>query len=150
MNDASRIPETLVRRLEAQHGPLGVDVRMHLANVVEMNSRIPGGLDNPPGLLVTWCQREAEALAGRRAKQETERERYAELQGGLYAEISARQLKPREVARILDEASRCGFPAISRRTIDRLRAMGDRWQLGELPAPRQSRRRARWEEPASC
>ena len=94
MSHADGIAESLVRRLHAQHGPLGVDVHLHVANVREMCERLPGKIDNPSGLLVTWCQREADRRqAGRVAASRAaagDRERYAGLQVEIYRAVAAR------------------------------------------------------------
>jgi hypothetical protein len=127
MSHAELIPESLVRRLSAQLGPLGVDVQLHVANVLEMAQRLPGMVENPAGLLVTWCQREADARQAQNAARERDRERYAELQIDLYRWVMETRPGPRLLARVLDQASREGYPALNRRTIERLRAMGVRW-----------------------
>jgi len=127
MSHATVIAESLVRRMSAQMGPLGVDVHLHLANVLEMVGRLPGQVDNPSGLFVTWCQREADAHQARRAAAAADRERYAELQVEVYRAIALGRFGPRELARVLTQATREGYPAINPRTIDLLRSMGDRW-----------------------
>jgi len=127
MNHADLIPESLIRRLNAQLGPLGVDVQLHVANVLEMAQRLPGMVENPAGLLVTWCQREADARQAQNAARERDRERYAELQIELYRWVMEARPHPRLLARVLDQASREGYPALNRRTIEKLRALGARW-----------------------
>jgi hypothetical protein len=133
---ATGIAHSLVQRLEAQLGPLGVDVRLHLANVAEMCERNPGLVENPAGLFVTWCQREADAHQARAAAAANDRERYAHLQVAVYAEVASGRFTPRELARVLTQASREGFPALNRRTIELLRAMGNRWEPLPPPATR--------------
>ena len=133
MTHAKPIADTLVHRLEAQHGPLGVDVRLHLANVLEMVERLLGQVENPAGLLVTWCQREAYARQAQRAKAAHDATRYAVLQVEVYRELVRGTFTPRTLARVLTQASREGYPALNRRTIDMLRAMGDRWDA-DVPA----------------
>ena len=133
MSHATVIAESMVRRLEAQHGPLGVDVRLHLANVLEMVERLPGKVENPAGLLVTWCQREADARQAQRAKQGHDTLRYALLQVEVYRELTRGRFTPRTLARVLTQASREGYPGLNPRTIDMLRAMGDRWDA-DIPA----------------
>ena len=130
MSHAELIPQSLVRRLSAQLGPLGVDVPMHVANVLEMAQRLPGLVENPAGLLVTWCQREADARQAQNAARERDREKYAELQVEIYRWVMETRPGPRLLARVLDQASREGYPALNRRTIEQLRALGARW-----PAP---------------
>jgi len=131
MNHADLIPESLIRRLNAQLGPLGVDVQLHVANVLEMAQRLPGMVENPAGLLVTWCQREADARQAQNAARERDRERYAELQVELYRWVMETRPHPRLLARVLDQASREGYPALNRRTIEKLRALGARWPARE-------------------
>jgi len=133
MSRATVIAESLVRRLEAQLAPLGVDVRLHLANVREMCERLPGQVENPPGLLVAWCTREAEAHQARWAAAAKDRERYAELQVEVYRALAHGRFTPRELARVLTQASRESYPALNPRCIEMLRAMGDRWDA-EPPA----------------
>jgi hypothetical protein len=130
MSRADVLSESLIHRLEAQLGPLGVDVRIHAANVREMVERLPDQVENPAGLLVSWCQRDADARRSAHAKRERDQERYAELMVDLYAWIAAAGPGPRIVARVLDQASREGYPALNRRTIEKLRALGSHW-----PAP---------------
>jgi hypothetical protein len=128
MSRATLIADSLVRRLEAQLAHLGVDVRLHLANVLEMCERLPGQVENPPGLLVTWCSREADARRARAAARAQDRDRYAELQVEVYRAIAFRRFTPRELARVLLQATREGYPALNPRTIEMLRSMGDRWE----------------------
>jgi hypothetical protein len=127
MTHANDIAESLVRRLQAQHGPLGVDVHLHLANVREMCERLPGQVKNPAGLLVDWCQREADARQAGRAARDRDRERYAELQVEVYRAVAAGRFTPRVLARVLTQASREGYPALNPRCIELLRSMEDRW-----------------------
>lgn len=130
MSHADLIPEGLIRRVAAQLGPLGVDVRLHAANVQEMVERQPGLVENPAGLFVTWCQREADAHQARTAAATRDRERYAELQVGIFAWVASGGVGPRLLARVLEQASREGYPALNRRTIEKLRALGAHWPAG--------------------
>jgi hypothetical protein len=127
MSHADPLPEGLIRRLCAQLEPLGVDVRMHVANVREMCARLPGTVENPPGLLVDWCNREAQARRAQAAALERDRAKYAALQVDAFRWVAQGDVTPRELAKVLDEASRQGYPALNRRTIELLRAMGNRW-----------------------
>lgn len=133
MTRATVIADSLLHRLEAQMAPLGVDVRLHLANVLEMVERLPGHVENPPGLLVDWCNREAQARQAVRARSAADQERYAELQVELYIAVSAGCFTPRELARVLLQCAREQYPALNPKTIEKLRALGGRW-----PAPPES------------
>jgi hypothetical protein len=135
MSHATGIAESLVRRLEVQLGSLGVDVRLHLANVREMCERLPGQVENPSGLLVTWCTREAEAHQVRHAAAARDRERYAELQVEIYRALARGRFTPRELARVLTQASRESYPALNPRCIEMLRSMGDRWEAEPATRP---------------
>ena len=128
MTRAELIPESLIGRMHAQLAHLGVDVRLHAANVREMCERLPGLVKNPQGLFVTWCQREADAHQARAAANERDRDRYAELQVQLFAFVALEGASPRFIARVLTQALHEGYTALNRRTIDKLRAMGDRWE----------------------
>ena len=127
MSHAELIAESLVQRMAAQLGPLGVDVRLHAANVREMAERMPGLVENPAGLFVTWCQREADAHQARHAAGERDRERYAELQVQILAWVAGGGVGPRLLARVLEQLAREGYPALNRRTVEKLRALGPRW-----------------------
>jgi hypothetical protein len=127
MSHATPIADSLVRRMHAQLAPLGVDVYLHRANVLEMCERLPGQVENPPGLFVSWCQREADARRAGQAAAEKDRWRYGELQVEVYRAIAERRWTPRDLARVLTQASRESYPALNPRTIEMLRSMGDCW-----------------------
>lgn len=123
MTRADVVNEALIRRLCAQYGPLGVDVHAHLANVVEMVHRLDGQVENPAGLLVSWCQRDADSRAGRRAAREQDRDRYAVLMVELLGWVATERPSPRVVARVMRQAMQEAYPALNPRTIVRLRSM---------------------------
>jgi hypothetical protein len=127
MSHAELIPESVIQRMAVQLAHLGVDVRVHAANVREWCERQPGLVENPVGLFVTWCQCEADHRRERAAAAARDRDRYAELQVQVFAWIAGGGVGPRLLARVLDQASREGYPALNPRTIEKLRALGPRW-----------------------
>lgn len=127
MSHACTITDSLVRRLRAQLGPLGVDVHVHLANVREMCERQPGMVENPAGLLISWCHRDADAQRKRNAAAAQEHERYARLLVAVYCEVATGRFTPRQLARVLWQAQREGYPQLNPKTIELLRAMDNRW-----------------------
>lgn len=136
------LSESLIHRLEAQFRPLGVDVHAHVANVLEWCHRAPEEVENPPGVLVDWCQRDADAQAAKRAARERDLDRYAVLMVELLAWIVAERPSPRVVARVMRQAKFDGYPALNPRTIVRLRAMRD-WSAPVQPnSPAESNRAA--------
>lgn len=136
------LSESLIRRLEAQFRPLGVDVHAHVANVTEWCHRAPEEVENPPGVLVDWCQRDADALAAKRAERERDVDRYAVLMVELLAWVVTERPTPREVARVLRQSKLDGYPGLNPRTIVRLRSMRD-WAAPVIPnTPAQTNRAA--------
>jgi len=127
MSHAAHIEDSLVRRLCAQLGYLGVDVHVHLANVREMCERNPGMVENPSGLLISWCHREAEAQRRKQSAAAKQHERYARLLVAIYCEVASGRFTPRELARVLSQAQREGYSQLNPHTIELLRAMGNRW-----------------------
>ena len=135
MTHAETISESLIRRLRAQYGPKGVDVTVHLANVLEMVHRLGSEVENPAGLLVSWCQAEADELRRVRAAREADREKYADLLVQLFAWVATERPTPRALARVLQQAMHEQYPALNPNTIAKLRALRDWDAAAEVTIP---------------
>lgn len=118
----------VVDRLQLQYGEV-VDVARWVDWAIDFRRRKT--VQNLTGLLVTKVREQAAAvIANAPRNQEAlriEAERYAAFSVHLYQVISEQGLRPNQVAEMLEQAVKNGYPRLSRPVMDRLRLLGDRW-----------------------